>query len=72
MYMPCPHNAETISDALMGCLMDWNVDRNLSTLIVDSCTTNGTAIPIMKYKLFSSGLMLSGFFFFTCVVLHIF
>ncbi|KAL5562425.1 hypothetical protein UlMin_032172 [Ulmus minor] len=63
MYVTCPPNAETISDALMGCLMDWNVDRNLSTLIVDNCTTNDAAIPIMKDKLFSSGLMLSGDFF---------
>ncbi|KAL5560920.1 hypothetical protein UlMin_030667 [Ulmus minor] len=71
MYVPCPHNAETISDALMGCLMDWNVDRKLSTLTVDNCTTNDAAIPIMKDKLFSSGLMLSGDFFHMRCVAHI-
>ncbi|KAL5570406.1 hypothetical protein UlMin_026981 [Ulmus minor] len=57
MYVPCPHNAETVSDALMGCLMDWNVDHKLSTLTVDNCIANDVAIPIMKDKLFSSGLM---------------
>ncbi|KAL5555096.1 hypothetical protein UlMin_037332 [Ulmus minor] len=71
MYVPCPHNAETISDALMGCLMDWNVDRKLSTLTVDNCTTNDAAIPIMKDKLFSSGLMLSGDFFHMHCAAHI-
>ncbi|KAL5552940.1 hypothetical protein UlMin_040341 [Ulmus minor] len=71
MYVPCPHNAETISDALMGCLMDWNVDRKLSTLIVDNCTNNDAAIPIMKDKLFSSGLMLSGDFFHMRCAAHI-
>ncbi|KAL5570508.1 hypothetical protein UlMin_027083 [Ulmus minor] len=71
MYVPCPHNAETISDALMGCLMDWNVDRKLSTLNVDNCTANDVAIPIMKDKLFSSGLMLSGDFFHMCCTAHI-
>ncbi|KAL5575427.1 hypothetical protein UlMin_017126 [Ulmus minor] len=59
MYVPCPHNAKTISNALMGCLMDWNVDRKLSTLTVDNCTTDDAAIPIMKDKLFSSGLIVS-------------
>ncbi|KAL5580764.1 hypothetical protein UlMin_013206 [Ulmus minor] len=71
MYVPCPHNTETISDALMGCLMDWNVDRKLSTLTVDNCTTNDAAIPIMKDKLFSSGLMLSGDFFHMHCAAHI-
>ncbi|KAL5559950.1 hypothetical protein UlMin_036161 [Ulmus minor] len=71
MYMPCPHNAETISDALIGCLMDWNVDRKLSTLTVDNCTTNDAAILIMKDKLFSSGLMLSGGFFHMHCATHI-
>ncbi|KAL5568771.1 hypothetical protein UlMin_025346 [Ulmus minor] len=71
MYVPCSHNAETISDALLGCLMDWNVDRELSTLTVDNCTTNDAAIPIMKDKLFSSGLMLSGYFFPMCCAAHI-
>ncbi|KAL5560719.1 hypothetical protein UlMin_036930 [Ulmus minor] len=71
MYVPCPHNAKTISDALMGCLMDWNVDRKLSTLTVDNCTTNDAATPIMKDKLFSSGLMLSGDFFHMRCAAHI-
>ncbi|KAL5578436.1 hypothetical protein UlMin_020135 [Ulmus minor] len=71
MYVPCPHNAETISDALMGCLMDWNVDRKLSTLTIDNCTTNNDAIPIMKDKLFSSSLMLSGDFFQMRCAIHI-
>ncbi|KAL5538055.1 hypothetical protein UlMin_045842 [Ulmus minor] len=71
MYVPCPHNAETISYALMGCLMDWNVDRKLSTLTLDNCTTNDAAIPIMKDKLFSSGLMLSGDFFHMRCAAHI-
>ncbi|CAN6696665.1 unnamed protein product [Malus baccata var. baccata] len=27
IYVPCPHTAETLSDVLMECLLDWNLDR---------------------------------------------
>nr|XP_028957589.1 zinc finger BED domain-containing protein RICESLEEPER 2-like [Malus domestica] len=26
IYVPCPHTAETLSDVLMECLLDWNLD----------------------------------------------
>ncbi|PIA44077.1 hypothetical protein AQUCO_01800255v1 [Aquilegia coerulea] len=32
--VPCPHTSEALSNALMECLLDWNIDRKLSTLTV--------------------------------------
>ena len=61
--MPCPHTSETLSKALMDCLFDWNVNRKLSFLTVDNCTTNNALINILLGKLSSSSLILNGKFF---------
>jgi hypothetical protein len=42
--VPAPHTAEVICDFLVRNLMDWNIDRKLSTLTVDNCTTNDALI----------------------------
>ena len=60
--MPCPHTFETLSKVLMDCLVDWNVDRKLSSLIVDNCTTKDALINILLGKLSSSLLILNGKF----------
>lgn len=63
IYVPCPHTAEVLSEVLVGCLVDWNLDRKLSTLTVDNCTTNDAMINIVLNRLNSRHLMLSGEFF---------
>ncbi|KAK9208582.1 hypothetical protein WN944_000940 [Citrus x changshan-huyou] len=40
IYVPSPHTAETLSNELVQCLLDWNVDRKLSSMTLDNCTTN--------------------------------
>ena len=34
--MPPPHIKEILSDVLLDFLLDWNMDRKISTIIVDS------------------------------------
>ena len=46
IYVPSPHTAETLSNELVKCLLDWNVDRRLSTITVDNCSTNDAMIPL--------------------------
>ena len=58
MYVPCPHTAESLLEALMGCLLDWNIDRKLSTLTVDNCTTNDAMIHMIRDKFPCSSSML--------------
>lgn len=36
IYMSAPHNSKTLADTLFGCLMDYNLDINLSTLTRDN------------------------------------
>ncbi|CAN6579011.1 unnamed protein product [Malus baccata var. baccata] len=71
IYVPCPHTAETLSDVLMECLLDWNLDRKLSTLTVDNCTTNDKMIDLILEKLSGSSLLLGGGFFHMRCCAHI-
>ncbi|TXG74484.1 hypothetical protein EZV62_003063 [Acer yangbiense] len=34
IYVPCPHTAETLCEALNDCLMDWNIDHVFARLSV--------------------------------------
>ena len=38
--MSAPYTSITLVEILVQCLMDWNLDRKLSTLIVDNCSTH--------------------------------
>ncbi|KAK2648732.1 hypothetical protein Ddye_016221 [Dipteronia dyeriana] len=60
MYVPCPHNAENLSTALMNSLLDWNIDRKLSTLTLDNCSTNNSMIDILLGRLSPSSLIMNG------------
>ncbi|KAK2641615.1 hypothetical protein Ddye_023378 [Dipteronia dyeriana] len=71
MYVPCPHNAENLSTALMNSLLDWNVDRKLSTLALDNCSTNNSMIDILLGKLSPSSLIMNGRVFHMRCAAHI-
>ena len=40
--------------------LEWNIDRKLSTIIVDNCNTNDVMIRLLLNKLDTSSLMLGG------------
>ena len=65
-----PHNAESLGDELMKCLLDWNVDRKLSAITVDNCSTNDSMIDKIKHK-FSNALLLGGKLFHMRCCAHI-
>lgn len=50
VYMPCPHTAQGLCDALMDTFLDWKIDRKLSTITVDNCFTNDSMIPLLLEK----------------------
>ena len=59
----CPFHTqkEVLSDVLMDFLLDWNMDRKVSTFIVDNCSSNDGMINILVEKLSSSdSLLLNG------------
>ena len=58
--MPHPHTAEVISDVLHDVLLDWRIERKVSTVTLDNCTTNGNLMEKMQDKMPLSSLMLNG------------
>uniref|UniRef100_A0A2N9FWV6 HAT C-terminal dimerisation domain-containing protein n=1 Tax=Fagus sylvatica TaxID=28930 RepID=A0A2N9FWV6_FAGSY len=60
IYVPSPHTKEVLSTVLLECLLEWNVDRKLSTVTVDNCTTNDAMMRILLEKLEVSSLALGG------------
>ncbi|KAL1300658.1 hypothetical protein AAHE18_18G197700 [Arachis hypogaea] len=59
-YVPCPHTSEVLTQTLMKILLEWNVDRKLSTVILDNYSTNDAMIDELLGRLDSSFLMLGG------------
>ncbi|KAF1894378.1 hypothetical protein Lal_00027137 [Lupinus albus] len=52
--------SEVLSNFLYECLLDWNLDRKLSTLTVDNCTTNDRMIECMLSKISPRSFILGG------------
>ena len=58
--MPSPHTKEVLSDILLDILLEWNIDRKLCTVTMDSCSTNDVVINIIIDKLQRSSLVMRG------------
>ena len=56
----CPFHTqkEVLSDVLMDFLLDWNMDRKVSTITVDNCSSNDRMINILVEKLSLSNSLL--------------
>ena len=51
--------------------MDWNIDRKISTVTVDNCSTNDAMITMLMDKLSNSSLLLGGMLFHMRCCAHI-
>ena len=56
VYVPSPHMKDVFDDVLVDCLLEWNIDRKLSTIIVDNCSTNDVMIRLLLNKFDTSSL----------------
>ena len=36
IYVPAPHTAKLLAKVLMECLIEWSIERKLSTLTLDN------------------------------------
>lgn len=54
IYVPHPHTAEAISDVLHDVLLDWRIERKVSTVTLDNCTTNDNLMDKMQDASFLS------------------
>ncbi|KAL8546490.1 hypothetical protein ACS0TY_006287 [Phlomoides rotata] len=60
IYVSCTYTAEVLCEILVDCLMDWFIDRKLSTLTLDNCTTNDDMINLILNRLDNQSLWLEG------------
>ncbi|WVZ97490.1 hypothetical protein U9M48_043020 [Paspalum notatum var. saurae] len=60
IYVPAPHTAEVIADVLHGVLVDCHLERKVSTMTLDNCSTNDSMMLKMQDKLPLECLMLEG------------
>jgi len=60
VYVPCPHTAEVICDALLKCLQSWNLDCRVSTVTLDNCSVNDSMIGLMESRLGEGNMLLCG------------
>ena len=66
----CPHTVELLSDNLMECLLDWNIDGKSCSLTVDNTTANDAMVVVLLDKL-SNSLLLNGRLFHMHCCAHI-
>ncbi|KAH9698081.1 BED-type domain-containing protein [Citrus sinensis] len=71
IYVPSPHTAEALSNELVQCLLDWNVDRKLSLMTLDNCTTNDAMVEKLLLRLDPGTLISNGKFFHMRCTTHI-
>ena len=69
--MPSPHTTDAISQFMVECFMDWNIDNNLSTLTLDNCSTNDALVDRLLGTLSPSSLILKGRLFHMRCCAHI-
>nr|KAJ0208840.1 hypothetical protein LSAT_V11C400193330 [Lactuca sativa] len=60
IYVPYLHTSDVLADILYVTLRYWNLDRKVSTLNVDNCTTNDEIISILLEKLPLKSLIMNG------------
>ncbi|XP_075091915.1 zinc finger BED domain-containing protein RICESLEEPER 2-like [Nicotiana tabacum] len=61
VYVPAPHDKDTLCNALLNCLLEWNLERRISTITVDNCSTNNAMIKtLLDEKLCKRDLLLMG------------
>ena len=58
VYVPPFHTKEILSDVLLNFLFDWNMDRKISTITMDNCSSNDDMIDILSKKLSLKGSLL--------------
>ncbi|XP_030932334.1 zinc finger BED domain-containing protein RICESLEEPER 1-like [Quercus lobata] len=60
VYVPSPHTKDVLAEVFVDSFLEWNIDRKLSIITVDNCSTNDAMIRLLLNKLDTSSLMLGG------------
>ena len=71
VYVASSHTKYVFFDVIVDCILEWNIDRKLSTITVDNCSTNDVMIRLLLNKLDTSSLILGGFMLYMRCAAHI-
>ncbi|KAJ0079142.1 hypothetical protein Patl1_24633 [Pistacia atlantica] len=63
IHVPFPYTAEMVCDELVELLIDWNLDRKLSALTIDSCSINDAMMSMLIAKFTVDSKVMGGRFF---------
>ncbi|KAJ0102336.1 hypothetical protein Patl1_03864 [Pistacia atlantica] len=63
IHVPFPYTAEMVCDELVKLLIDWNLDRKLSALTIDSCSINDAMMSMLIAKFLVDSKVMGGRFF---------
>ncbi|KAJ0103094.1 hypothetical protein Patl1_03845 [Pistacia atlantica] len=63
IHLPFPYTAEMVCDELVEPLIDWNLDRKLSALTIDSCSINDAMMSMLIAKFTVDSKVMGGRFF---------
>ncbi|KAK2660683.1 hypothetical protein Ddye_007216 [Dipteronia dyeriana] len=70
-HVQCPHASVVLADAMMDCILDWHLEKNVFALTVNNCRTNNAMIPIILDKPSRDSTLLNGEMFHMCCSTHI-
>ncbi|XP_024993945.1 zinc finger BED domain-containing protein RICESLEEPER 2-like [Cynara cardunculus var. scolymus] len=71
LHVSSPHTADALSQVMIECFMDWNIDNKLSTLTLDNCSTNDDLVDRLLRTFSPSSLILKGKLFHMRYCAHI-
>ncbi|KAG6476513.1 hypothetical protein ZIOFF_065755 [Zingiber officinale] len=70
-YDHSPHTSEALANVIIKSMIDWNIDRSISTITIDNCSTNDSLKNYVMHKLDHSTLILEGSLFHMHYAAHI-
>nr|KAJ0189953.1 hypothetical protein LSAT_V11C800446630 [Lactuca sativa] len=71
IHVSSPHTVDALSQAMIECFLEWNIDNKLSTLTLDNCSTNDAIVDKLLGTLTTSSLILKGRIFHMRCCAHI-
>lgn len=69
--MPTPHTAEILAEVLHECLLNFQLDRKLSTVTIDNSSTNYATMRTIYRRSLGNSLMMNGEFIVMGCCVHI-
>ncbi|KAK9088255.1 hypothetical protein Scep_027337 [Stephania cephalantha] len=67
-----PGIEHALSESIMACIMDWDIDRKLFSITFDSCSSNEDAVIQIRDRLTQNRLLIgNGQLFYVCCAKHV-